>query len=121
MVNIIFITALATAADVYEICVHRKQTWNERQQQFDTTNVNSYFSRDKLQFIIYEELFEVNRDKRQISSTFKKDGMDCWREHENSFFCYDKKEDDILWEFTLRSGVVTRDILEVCLKNGKET
>ncbi len=118
MVNFLFLASTAMASDVYEICVHKKQKWSDNQQQFITEYVTSMYTTQSVQFIIHQNSFEVNRRKRDIVETFTQDGMHCWREHENSFFCYDKDTKSFLWEFYKRNGVVTRDIMKVCFKNG---
>jgi len=118
VINLLFLTT-AMASDVYEICTHKKQKWNDRQQEFVTHYTMSMYTTESIQFIIHQNSFEVNRDKRNISHTFTQDGMHCWREHENSFFCYDDTTKSFLWEFYKRNGDVTRDIMKVCLKNGE--
>ena len=117
MISLLFLTT-AFASDVYEICVHKKQKWNDRHQEFVTHYTRSMYTSESIQFIVHDDLFEVNREKREISQIFHQDGMKCWREHENSFFCYDEDTKSFLWEFYKRNGDVTRDIMKVCLKNG---
>jgi hypothetical protein len=72
-----------------------------------------------MQFILHDSSVEVDRDRRELSGKFTQDGMQCWREHKNSFFCYDEPNKQFLWEFYKRNGDVTRDILKPCMKNGK--
>ena len=117
MINLLLITA-AMASDVYEICVHKKQKWSERQQEFVTQYTRSMYTTESIQFIIHQDLFEVNREKREISHTFLQDDMKRWREHQNSFFCYHEDTKSFLWEFHKRNGDVTRDVMKVCVKNG---
>jgi hypothetical protein len=119
MVNLLFFIATAIASDVYEVCRHEKQLWNERAQRYDTKYVSTFYSREKVQFIIHNNSFEVNRDVRNIQQKFTQDGMNCWREHENSFFCYDETHNNLLWEFYKKNGDVTRDVMSVCIKNGE--
>tara|TARA_R110000737_G_scaffold33931_1_gene52181 strand:+ start:57 stop:422 length:366 start_codon:yes stop_codon:yes gene_type:complete len=119
MVSLLILLATAQASDVYEICVLKNQVWSEREQQFQTTNTTTYFSYEPLQFIIHDSSIELNRDKRVVSETFQQDDMQCWREHKNSFFCYDEQNKRFLWEFYKRNGEVTRDIMKPCVKNGK--
>ena len=45
--------------------------------------------------------------------------MECFVEHENSFFCFDEVNNEFLWEFYHRNGKVTRDVMKVCGKNGE--
>jgi len=119
MVSLLILLATAQASDVYEICVLKNQLWSERQQQFQTMNTTTYFSYEPIQFIIHDDSIEVNRDRREVSEKFTQDGMKCWREHKNSFFCYDETNNRFLWEIYKRNGDVTRDILKPCMKNGK--
>jgi hypothetical protein len=119
MVSLLFLLATAQASDVYEICVLKNQLWSERQQRFQTTNTTTYFSYEPIQFIIHDNSIEVNRDRREISEKFTQDGMKCWREHKNSFLCYDETNNRFLWEIYKRNGDVNRDILKPCMKNGK--
>ena len=119
MINLILLLATAQASDVYEICVLKNQLWSERDQEFQTTKTTTYFSYEPLQFIVHDSSIELNRDKRSVVEKFEQDGMKCWREHENSFFCYDDTNKRFLWEFYKRNGDVTRDILKPCVKNGK--
>ena len=119
MINLILLLATAQASDVYEICVLKNQLWSERDQEFHTTNTTTYFSYEPLQFIVHDFSVELNRDKRSVVEKFEQDGMQCWREHKNSFFCYDDVNKIFLWEFYKRNGDVTRDILKPCVKNGK--
>ena len=119
MVSLLILLATAEASDVYEICVLKNQLWSEREQEFYTTNTTTYFSYEPLQFIVHESSVEVDRDKRLVSEKFEQDGMKCWREHKNSFFCYDETNKQFLWEFYKRNGDVTRDVLKPCSKNGK--
>ena len=120
MVSLLIFMANAFAADVYEVCIHRKQTWIEREQRFENDYVSTFFSREPIQLIVYENMFEINRDKRKTQKKFKKDNMDCYREHENSFICYDKLHQRFLWEFNKRNGTTTRDVLEICYINGEQ-
>ena len=119
MVNLLLLIANVYASDVYELCMTKKQLWSDRYQQFQTINTTPYYGFENVQFIIHERSVEINRDKRNIISKFEQDGMDCWREHENSFFCYDEPNNQFLWEFNKRNGDVTRDLLFVCVKNGE--
>lgn len=119
MVNLLFFITMANASDVYEVCRHEKQLWNERDQKFDTKYVSTFYSREPIQLIIHENVFEINRDKREIIEVFEKDDMKCWREHKNSFMCYDEVHNNFLWEFYKRNGDVTRDVMSVCYKNAK--
>ena len=118
MVSLLILLATAQASDVYEICVLKNQVWSERNQKFSTTNTTTFYSYDPIQFIIHENSIEINRDTRNISEKFQQDGMECWREHENSFFCYDEPNKRFLWEFNKKNGSVTRDIMAPCVKNG---
>ena len=119
MVSLLFLLATAQASDVYEICVLKNQLWSERQQRSQTTNTTTYFSYEPIQFIIHDNSIEVKRDRREISEKFTQDGMKCWREHKNSFLCYDETNNRFLWEIYKRNGDVNRDILMTCMKNGK--
>lgn len=118
MTNLLFLLATAYASDVYEICVLKNQLWSERDQQFQTTSTTTYFSYEPIQFIVHDSSVEVDRDKRNITEKFEQNEMQCWREHKNSFFCYDKQNKQFLWESYKRNGDVTRDILKPCSKNG---
>ena len=118
MVNLLFFIATATASDVYELCMIKNQLWSERNQRFDTLNTTTFYTYQPVQFIIHDRYVEINREKREIEETFQKDGMNCWREHKNSFFCYDESEHQFLWEFYKRNGDVTRDVMYACMKNG---
>ena len=71
MVNLLFLIANSFASDVYEICRHEKQHWNDREQKFETKYVSTFYSRQPMQLIIHERMFEINRDKRSITNKQK--------------------------------------------------
>lgn len=119
MLNLLFLLASAYASDVYEICVAKRQTFNEKEQEFQTDLVKSYYSEDTLQVVIHKTYLEIDREKREIESTYKKDGDTCWREHKNSEFCYDSVDKILYWEFFMRNGTVIRDVMHVCVLNGE--
>ena len=116
---ILFLTSLSFASDVYEICLHKTQLWSDRKQEFVTTASYNYYGIENLQLIVHEDSFEVNRDFRKIVKKFKNNNMDCFREHDNSFVCYDPQTKSFYWDFYKRNGHVTRDVMKVCAKNGK--
>ena len=118
MINLLFLLATAQAADVYDLCVIEKQTWSDRYQKFETKGVQTYYSYQRPQFILYENSFELNRDRRSIVETTEKNGMTCWREHANSEICYDKDNSRMLWEWNTRAGATLRDVLKICVING---
>lgn len=120
MINILFLLGLAQASDVYEGCVVTRQTWSDIQQDWNTTRVDSYYSQDPVQFIIHKNTFEVNRYTRNIESKYNESGNQCWKEHKNSFFCFIKEDNLIIWEFHHRNGDVTRDVMKICKINGEE-
>ena len=119
MVNLFLMISSVFASDVYEICRQETQLWNERDQVFVTQHVSTFYSRQGIQMIIHNKTFEVDRDVRPIQETFKKDDMNCWREHKNSFFCHDTIHNTFLLEFYRRNGDVTRDVMLICSKNGE--
>ena len=118
MINLLFLLATAQAADVYEFCVVEKQTWDDRYQKFETIGVETYYTYERPRFILYENSFELNRDRRSIVETTEKNGMTCWREHANSEICYDKDNSRMLWEWNTRAGATLRDVLKICVING---
>jgi len=119
MINLLFLLATAQAADVFEFCVAKKQKWSERYQRFETEQVQTYYSYPTIQFIVYQHSFEVDRDSHPIMETTTKNGMTCWREHENSEICYDRNKGEMYWEWTKRSGDTFRNVLSVCKINGE--
>ena len=119
MVNLLLLITIAQASDVYEVCMLKNQIWSERRQQFETTSTATFYSYEPIQFIVHEKSIEINRDKRQVTKIFEQNGKKCWREHDNSFFCYDDLNDRFEWEFHKRNGDVTRDLLFVCALNGE--
>lgn len=116
---ILFLTSLALASDVYEICLHKSQLWSDRKQQFVTTGTYNYYGIENLQFIVHEDSFEMNRDSRKIVKRFEHNNMNCFREHDNSIICYDSETKSFIWDFYKKNGHVTRDIMKVCAINGK--
>lgn len=119
MVNLLLFSAIAQASDVYEICRHEKQIWSDRQQQFETDYVSTFYSRVPLQLIIHENLFEINRDRREIKNKFETNDQKCWREHANSTLCYNESLKKFEWDFYSYNGKVTRDVMSVCFINGE--
>ncbi len=104
---------------MFEFCTIKRQVWSEREQEFHTELVNHYLSDETLQFIVYKKSFEIDRDKHPIVAVTKKNNMTCWREHENSELCYDKKNKQILWEWNTRAGATIRDVMYICRLNGE--
>ena len=119
MVNLLLFIANTYASDVYDICLHKKELWIESKQAFITQNSYNYYGGEPLQVIIHEKYIEINRKKTKIENKFTNEGMPCWREHENSFFCYNEQDQKIYWEINKRNGSTVRDSLKVCLKNGE--
>ena len=118
MINLLFLLATAQAAEVYEFCSIRTQKWNNKAQEFQEESVETFYSRQTVQFIVYKNSFEMNREHRKIVETTEKNGNTCWREHENSEICYDKGNNQMLWEWNTRAGATYRDILKICVTNG---
>ena len=119
MINLLFLLATAQAANVYEFCAIEKQRWSERYQRFDSESVETFYSRQTVQFIVYKNSFELNREHRKIAETIEKNGMTCWRERDNSEICYDKGNKRMLWEWSTRAGVTYRDVMKICVINGE--
>ena len=119
MVNLLLFIAHAYASDVYEICRHEKQHWNDREQKFETKYVSTFYSREPMQLIIHKSTFEINRDKRKISKTFDTNIGQCWREHANSTLCFDDSTNQFEWDFFTFNGNITRDLFSVCFINGE--
>lgn len=120
MFNFLFLLQTAFASDVYEGCVVERQEWNDRYQEWVTTSVESHYSDEPVQFIINEKTFQVERrERRPIIEKYTKDGDQCWKEHEHSFFCYDKQHKHLYWEFHYKNGKVTRDVVTICAINGE--
>ena len=116
---VLLLTSIAIASDVYEICLHKSQLWSERKQEFITMASYNYYGVENLQFIVHEDSFELNRDARKIVKRFQHNNMDCFREHENSFVCYNSEAKSFYWDFYKKNGDVTRDVMKVCAINGK--
>ena len=116
---LLFLTALAFASDVYEICIIKQQIWSDEWQTFYNKRVTTFFTFQTVQFIVHDDSFEVNRQKKNIVSRETIDNLPCFREHENSFVCFDEKTNQFLWEFHYRNGKVVRDVYTVCRKNGE--
>lgn len=119
MINLLFLLATAQAADVYEFCSIEKQRWSERYQRFDSESVETFYSRQTVQFIVYKNSFELDREHRKIAETTEKNGMTCWRERDNSEICYDKGNKKMFWEWSTRAGVTYRDVMSICVINGE--
>ena len=118
MFKLLFLLATAQASDVYEICVHKRQTWSEERQGWRTTLTTTFYTVKQMQFIVHENSFEIDRARKNIQKKETIDNLKCFREHENSFVCYDPERKQFLWEFHYRNGKVTRDVLRICSKNG---
>jgi len=116
---LLLLTTLALASDVYEICVLRNQTWSDQEQAWKTDLVTSFYTSQTIQFIMHENSMEINRKKKNIQLKKIVGDMECFVEHENSFVCFDEKNNQFLWEFYYKNGKVTRDVMQVCLKNGE--
>jgi len=119
MVMLLMFLSAVQAADVYEICVIKKQEWIERSQSFTDLITRTYYSGDRVQMIFYDGIFELDRDKREIKESFEDDGLPCYRENDNSFICIDEQKNKIFWEYNLRNGTTKRDVLSICFKNGR--
>ena len=119
MINLLFLTTLAFASDVYEICVLETQTWSDHQQDWRTDNVSSFYSSETLQLIVHENSIEINRTKKPIQSRETIDNLPCYREHKNSLFCHDTVNNLFTWEFHYRNGRVSREVMKICLINGE--
>ena len=119
MINFLFLMTTATASDVYEICVHEKQLWNDREQAWFSENTETFFTKEPIQFIVHKNSFEMNRDTRNIVKRETIENLPCFREHQNSFVCLDTINKKFLREFHKRNGEVTRDVLTYCIKNGE--
>ena len=116
---LLLLTTLALASDVYEICMIKSQIWSEENQTFYTKMVTTYNSFETVQLIIHENSFEVNRKEKDIQSRVNIGKMPCIVEHDNSYVCFDKPNNQFLWESYLRNGIVTRDVMKICRKNGE--
>lgn len=115
----LFLTSLAIASDVYEICSHTKQVWIEAKQDYETEFVGSFYTTPTIQLIFHENSFEINRRVKNVESRYTRGEMVCWREHENSEICYNFSEKTFYWEYFYKNGKVTRDIMGACVLNGK--
>ena len=119
MVSLLLFLATAQASDVYSICVVRNQKWNERYQRFDTTNTETFFSRQSIQFIVHDNSFEIDRDPYPIVSRFVEEDNECFRNHQNSKICLDTENKLFYWEKNTRAGETYRDVFLICSKNGE--
>ena len=120
MINLLFLLATAQASDVYEICKVQKQNWSEIDQRFETESVQTYVAYRTIQFIFHKSYFEVDREVYQIQDTFTdKSGFKCWRQHKNSFLCFNSEDNLLFWEWDKRNGDTLRDVLTVCKVNGE--
>lgn len=119
MILLFLTTALAHEVNVFEFCMIERQRWSERYQRFDTELVNTFYSLQSVQMIVFEHSFEIDRDVHPIIETTTKNGMTCWREHKNSELCYNKKDGEILWEWNTRAGETLRDVMGICRINGE--
>lgn len=119
MINFLFLLANAYASNVYDICKSKRQIWSERDQTFKTQSSRTYYSGETVRLIFHSKYFEVNRDYRDIQKVRKKGSKTCWVEHSNSEICYDSKNKVFYWEFHKRNGDVLRDVLDVCIINGR--
>lgn len=121
MLNLLFLLASAYAADIYEVCVLKNQKFNETTQEFETFAVDSFYSKNTKQLIVFDTYFEVDREKYPIIEKTTKDGLQCWRQHKNSELCYSKVDNVIYWEANLRNGETHRSWMKVCVLNGEPT
>lgn len=119
MVNLLFLLTTAWASDVYEVCMIKNQTWSERYQRFETTNSQTFYSFEPIQFIVHQSSIEINRDSRPIQSITTTDDKYCIVEHEKSKICLNEEKKIFEWEWVMRSGVTKRDLMYVCSKNGE--
>ncbi len=119
MINLLFLLTTAHAADVYELCVIKRQRWSDRYQHFKTEEVATFYSYERPRLIVYENSFEIDRDYHPIIETTNKKGMTCWREHANSELCYNTEHNLILWEWNTRAGATLRDLFVICKTNGE--
>ena len=119
MINLLFLTSMALASDVYEVCIFEKQVWIESWRDWKTDFVWSFYGNEPIQFIVHDNVIEVNRTKSLITSREIIDGNQCYREHEHSVVCHHKKENLFIWEFQYKNGKIVKDILTVCGENGE--
>ncbi len=120
MINLLFLLATAHAADVYDLCVIKRQRWSDRYQHFKTEQVETFYTYERPRLIIYEDSFEIDRDSHPIiEKTSKGKGKTCWREHKNSELCYNEEYNLILWEWNTRAGATLRDLFVICKINGE--
>ena len=119
MINLLFLLATAQASDVYDVCRIERQRWSEREQKFKAERVQTFISFEMMQIIVHNRTIEVDRDHRKIESKFTQSGNQCWREHDNSFLCYDESEKMLFWEWNKRNGDTLMDVMTICRINGE--
>ena len=118
MINILFLLGLAQASDVYEICIDKEQIWSDRYQEWKPGYTRTYFTMQSPQIIVHKNSFEIDRDVHPIVERFERDGMSCFREHQNSEICYDKNFQELYWERHNRNRDVIRNVMTICKIDG---
>ena len=70
-------------------------------------------------FIVHKNSLEIKQKDIVPISTYTKDGMQCWKEHEKSELCLDLTKNRMVWEYHYRNGKVTIDYFEFARINGE--
>ena len=110
MINLLFLLATAQASDVYEIDCRETRLWSEQKQEFLYYKRKCVMPDETIYFMVHKNSLEFHQKDISPTLTYKKDGMTCWKEHENSEFCLNLESKRILWEQHYRNGSITLDI-----------
>jgi len=119
MINILFLLNLAQASDVYELDCRETRKWVESEQKFLMTSRKCVMPDETSHFMVHKNSLEIEQKDIVPISSYKKDGMQCWKEHKNSELCLDLQNNRLLWEYQYRNGAITLDIFEIARINGE--
>ena len=70
-------------------------------------------------FKVQKNSLEINQKDIVPISTYTRDGMTCWKEHQKSELCLDLSRNRMVWEYHYRNGKITKDYFEIARINGE--
>ena len=119
MINFLFLLATAQASDVYEIDCRETRVWSEREQKFIFSRSECGMMDETIYFMVHKNSLEINQKDIVPISTYTRDGMTCWKEHQKSELCLDLSSNRMIWEYHYRNGKITKDYFEIARINGE--